>query len=263
MVSTASVASRLLDGPAALGRSGRRVTQAGLITLELITRAKARFPRPAPENLARRIELLSWGAENMSAVHGMDIVTRGQVPRGPVMLVANHVTYMDCIAIMASKPCSPIAKREVGSWPGIGEVARSLGVLFVERGSIHSGARVLLEARRALELGVSVLAFSEGTTTDGSDVLPMRRGAPGLAARMGIPVVPVALRYDRRDICWIDDAQFFPHYLRTTARPALRAHVSYGDPLRPFPGERAQDFTERTRTAIRQMLRSDDAQPVA
>jgi lyso-ornithine lipid O-acyltransferase len=109
-----------------------------------------------------------------------------------------------------------------------------MGVLFVERGDAFSGARTLLRARRALQAGVTVVNFPEGTNTTGDELLPFKRGMFGLARRMNVPVVPTALMYERREVAWVGDTPFVGHYLRTVGRwRSTRVRVVFGQPLRP------------------------------
>jgi len=216
----------------ALGRSGVRIARAGRFTLEVAVHLRRDFARDTVlTDLPQRASRLSWIAENLATLQGIVVQSSGPIPRSPVVAVANHLGYLDPIAIVSVLPCLPIAKKELGQWPLVGEMLQRLGVLLVDRDDAHDGARVLLRARRYLAAGVSVLAFPEGTTTLGHGVLPMRRGAFGLARRLGVPIVPIAIRYDSPEPCWVGDQHFLPHYVRTTARPLTRVQIRFGAPL--------------------------------
>ena len=120
--------------------------------------------------------------------------------------------------VAAHVPCAPISKLDVRGWPVVGRLAGRLGVIFYDRGNRSSGVEVLREAELALRDQVALLNFPEGTTTDGAGVAPFHKGLFGLAQRLGVPVVPVALRYQPADLAWTGDATFMPHYLRLAAR---------------------------------------------
>jgi 1-acyl-sn-glycerol-3-phosphate acyltransferase len=162
---------------------------------------------------------------------------------------------VDPVVLGALSPSVPIAKREIGDWPILGRGCRALGVLFVDRGDAHSGARVLRASARALAAGVPVLGFPEGTTSSGHSVLPFRRGMFGLARIAEVPVVPVALRYARDDVAWTGDAAFVPHYLRTLARAETRVDIVIGRPLHA-DGSDPEDLAGEARHRIDRMLRS-------
>jgi 1-acyl-sn-glycerol-3-phosphate acyltransferase len=192
--------------------------------------------------------------ENLCALHGLDVRVDGNAPAQPSLLVANHLSYLDPIAILGEVAAAAVAKREVADWPILGETLDDLGILFVDRACAQSGARVLLRARRLLESGVSVLVFPEGTTTYGTDVLPFRRGAFGLARRLGVPVVPIGIRYDSTEPCWVGNASFLPHYVKTTSRRATRAQLLFGDPIRSVGHRSPEAFAETVRAAVRALV---------
>jgi len=230
--------------PLSLTRASRRLSRTGVFVAETLFRL-GREPADSPRERAER---LRWVAENLSALHGLDIRVRGAVPAGPCALVANHLGYLDPVAMMAQLPAIPIAKAEVADWPVIGELGAATGCLFVRRESPLSGARVLRGALRALDAGVPVLAFPEGTTTAGDRVLPFRRGLFGVARIAGVPVAPVTVRYEDGARPWIGDDPFVPHYLRTAAAPRGRVELVFHPPLAPEGS--AEELAARARRVI-------------
>lgn len=194
-------------------------------------------------------------AAELCAIHGFEVVLRGWFPTGGAIVVANHVSYLDPIVIASRVACAPISKGEVARWPVIGTAARSLGVDFVDRDCTWSGARTLRRARAALLAGAKILNFPEGTTTDGTELLPFRRGVFGLARLTGLPIVPVALRYASPDLAWFGGATFLPHYLRTASRQSLAVHIDVGAPIVPDLLRSADDLARLTHQRIARMLR--------
>lgn len=243
--------------PAALGRSSRRLARAGVFVAGACRHVDTRL-RPLadePATSLRRQGYLAHVAATMCSLHGVRIAIAGEVPRGgPVVLVANHVSYLDPLLIMSVIPTLAIAKHEVGAWPILGEFARGLDLLLVDRSRAHSGARVLLRAKTLLERGVSVLVFPEGTTSCGAQLLPFKRGMFGLAARLGLPVVPIALRYPDTRMAWVGDASFLPHYLATTTRERLDAELEFAAPMHAEHGEAAEHFAARVHATLHERL---------
>ena len=252
----AKLLPRLIAAPGALGRSGRRLTLTGLMTLESLRHVRESFAPTAGASERARVEYLSWFAENFCALHGIHLRLRGRLPASPSVLVANHVSYVDPLVISSLLPCTAIAKRELGSWPIVGEVLCSAGILMLQRNDSYSGARVLRAAMCRLEAGISVLAFPEGTTTAGLDVLPLQRGMFGVARRLALPIVPIAISYDDPTTAWVGDQTFLPHYVRTTTRRRIRATVSFGEPVSPGGRSSPEDLAERVRRDIRTLLRA-------
>ncbi|MFT3925486.1 MAG: lysophospholipid acyltransferase family protein [Myxococcales bacterium] len=237
----------------AVARTGNRAARVTTFMFETWSRLAARGA-VSPREKAREA---SWVSENACALHGVRPSVRGQVPNQPCVLVANHISYFDPVVLSSFVPLTAVAKREVGGWPVIGEVSRKLGTLYVTREDAHSGARCLREAMRALEAGVSVLVFPEGTTTHGDSVLPFKRGIFGVAARMNVPVVPVSLRYDCPEVAWVGDESFLPHYMRSMTRACTRVNVRFMEPLSVPTVADAADVAEAARRSITRGLWMD------
>ncbi len=212
--------------------------------------ASGRQP-PSPAAAAARFYAIT---RELTALHGVRVDVQGELPTGPCVLVANHVSWLDCVVLGQLTPCAPIAKGEVASWPIIGRGAVALGVTFVDRARPMSGARALRRALRTLEAGVSVLNFPEGTTTDGSRLLPFRRGIFGAARLAGAPIVPIALRYASPQIAWTGGASFVPHYLRTAAGDGIAARLVIGSPILPWPRDAAGILATAARREIAALL---------
>lgn len=184
----------------------------------------------------------------------LELSIRGEVPEGPSVLVSNHMSYLDPIAIARAMPVAAVAKSEILGWPALGAALEDLGTIFVRRGDVFSGAIALRQAMRTLDAGVSVLVFPEGTTTFGDDVLPFARGAFGAARLKGVPVVPVVLRYARRDACWVGRAGFVPHFVALHRNPNVVAQLDFGEPIDPVAFSDAGSLTRAARQSIRKLV---------
>ena len=232
-----------------------RLARAGGHVFESIGRFRLDASGEDRDSLMRlRGERLQGIAHELCRVHGFDLRVEGVLPTRPALLVANHVSYVDAPALASLTPCTVIAKGEVRRWPIVGASAAALGVLFVERGDAWSGARALRGAMRALQAGVSVVGFPEGTTSRGDDVLPFRRGLFGIAQRLGMPVIPIAIHYSAPELRWFGDAWFLPHYLRTAMRPSSLVQVRVGRIISPAAYRSPEDLAHRVRSSVRSML---------
>jgi 1-acyl-sn-glycerol-3-phosphate acyltransferase len=131
------------------------------------------------------------------------------LPERGAVLVVNHASYFDAVALMAAVPGEPrfVAKRELASQRVAGPLLRRLDALFVERFDLPAGVadtEAVLEATRA---GARIVSFPEGTFQRMPGLLPFKLGSFLVASRAGVPVVPVALR-GTRSILRAD--QWFP-----------------------------------------------------
>src|SRR5262245_33385345 len=109
--------------------AARHIGQGLFLALAEIGQARmspVRSPRQAAERLSR-------GLAAMARAHDLEVSVRGELPRGPALIVANHVSYLDPIAILSQCPAIPLAKGDVADWPIIGGASRGLGVMLVRR----------------------------------------------------------------------------------------------------------------------------------
>lgn len=233
-------------------RAGVRATQTVSAIVDLIRQrgADSNHIARTPDELAARMGRTTAVARRLCQVHNFHLKATGALPSAGAILVANHLSYLDPIFIASHVGCTAVAKVEVKGWPLIGPALEGLGAIWVDRGDASSGAAALLRARRFLELGANVLAFPEGTTTFGDELLPFKRGLFGLAQLMGREVVPISLSFERRELCWVGDELFLPHYLRTSAREGWNVRLHFGQPLAPGNYDTATCFAGAARTRI-------------
>lgn len=229
---------------------GRHVGGGMFTALAELGVARMAPPRD-PEDAAAR---LSAALAAVGDAHDLVVRVTGELPREPAVLAANHVSYLDPLAILSVVPAIPIAKREVADWPVVGGVARALGVIFVDRADPWSRVRALRRVHAALAARACVLTFPEATTTDGTRVLPFYRGCFGIAARLDRPVVPIAIRYDDPRLAWTDQAAFLPHYLAHARRARSGVHVMIAPALYARTGEAPERFAARARAVVARLL---------
>lgn len=239
--------------PPASGSPAGRVGQVFLCALR--TGAKLAALRASPERPGRalaRASILSEGCAQALRIHGVDLEVSGAKPPGPALLVANHVSYLDPIAILARWPCVPVAKVEVSRWPVFGPIARLAGIHFVDRSRPEDRARVVSSLAKTLHSGVSALNFPEGTTSDGARTKPFRSRGFEAARLAGVPIVPLAVRLEPPSLAWTGDASFLPHYLRFAALQRARIRIRVGEAI-PACGD-AAGLAVECRAAVDRLL---------
>jgi 1-acyl-sn-glycerol-3-phosphate acyltransferase len=145
----------------------------------------------------RRCHVRNWSRAALR-ISGIELrVERHSSAMGgaPSLIVANHISWLDILAIWATVDTSFVAKKEVMHWPVFGWLARQLDVIFVDR-SRRTDAR---EVGRAMQLtlaaGRSVCIFPEGTTTYGHAISPLRPPLFHVAIDAGRLVQLVAIKY--------------------------------------------------------------------
>ena len=190
----------------------------------------------------------------IARAHDLVVTVRGEVPRSTALIVANHVSYLDPVALLPICPALPVARREVEAWPVAGPIGRELGTVFVERGDPRARASALRRIHDLLASGASVLNFPEGIATGGARVAPFWRGSFGIARRLDVVVVPVAIRYRDPALAWSEGTPFLPHYVRATGRSQLEVTLTFGAPMHPRTAESAEAMAARARGVIGLLL---------
>jgi 1-acyl-sn-glycerol-3-phosphate acyltransferase len=155
----------------------------------------------------------------------------------PLLLVANHVSWLDPFLINAIRPVRFIAKSEVAHWPVIGWLAARAGTLFVIRNRRHHTAQINQRVIAAMQEGAVFAVFPEGTTTDGSMVLPFHASLLQPAFESRALLVPLALRYLRVDgslcteVAYDGDKSVLDTLRAMSKLPSIRAQVKFLTPL--------------------------------
>ncbi|MEV0726826.1 lysophospholipid acyltransferase family protein [Micromonospora purpureochromogenes] len=150
---------------------------------------------------SRATALRGWARATARAL-GVRLEVRGRPPRRRALLVANHVSWLDVLAVLAVTPARMLAKREVRAWPLVGVLARAGGALFVDRARPRELPATVARIAGALRAGDPVAVFPEGTTWCGTvnagDCRPGRGFRPAVfqaAIDAGAPVVPLRVGY--------------------------------------------------------------------
>ena len=163
--------------------------------------------------------------------------------QGPLILVANHASYIDAIVLTAALelPLHFTAKAELGRNPLLAWFLGRLGTEFIERTDVRRSVEDAERLIRRIEQGDGILFFPEGTFTESSGLRPFRLGAFKVAAATGTPVVPVALRGTR---AVLRGSTWFPRHGR------IEVHILA--PVEPAGNdwEAVIDLRERARAAI-------------
>ena len=150
---------------------------------------------PAYDAPARQVRI-QWWATKMLRVMGIRLQVEGTPSEGGTLLVANHISWLDIVAVHAVCPHARfVSKADVKSWPLLSRLIDAGGTLYLERERKRDALRVVHTVARALKDGDMVAVFPEGTTSDGRELLPFHANLLQAAIATRTPVQPVALRF--------------------------------------------------------------------
>ena len=152
-----------------------------------------RFPRL---DAAGRHARVQWWSVTLLRVMGIATQIDGSARAGGTLLVANHVSWLDIIAVHAVVPHARfVSKADVKAWPLLSRLVAAGGTLYLERERARDALRVVHAMADALREGETIAVFPEGTTSDGQALLPFHANLLQAAIATCTPVQPVALRY--------------------------------------------------------------------
>ena len=194
-----------------------------------------RLPRLQPSQQNARVQV--WALAFLGHA-GIRLEIRGQPPvTGPVLLVSNHISWLDIPVMHAARHCRFVSKSDVQDWPLVGTLATAAGTLYIERNSRRDALRMVHIMRDALLANEVLAVFPEGTTGDGRAVLPFHANLLQAAISADAPVQPVGLHFmDQASGAasyapsYIGDETLLASIWRTLCAPPIVAVVHYGEP---------------------------------
>jgi 1-acyl-sn-glycerol-3-phosphate acyltransferase len=217
------------------------------------------FVFPRLDEAARHARVQHW-ARRMLHLLGIQLRLHGQPPlHGPLLLVSNHISWLDILVLHGAQYCRFVSKSEVRHWPLVGTLATGGGTLYIERASRRDAMRVVHQMAASLQAGDIVAVFPEGTTTDGVDLLPFHANLIQAAVAVDAPVQPVGLQF--LDVCLQDsrNARLQPcpgaliHARARRAQPRHCTAKTRSPPARtaPAPPRATEQRDQRERSGLR------------
>lgn len=161
----------------------------------------------------------------------------GQLERGGYVIIANHVSYVDGIVLGSIFPIIFVSKREVKSWPIIGQWNVLCGTIFINRQRKIQVASLIRQMTRKLQQEANLLLFPEGTSTNGEGILPFQTVPLAAPLRNRSIIVPVTITYktiddqpvttaNRDSVYWYGDMEFVTHFWNLLALREIEVLVT-------------------------------------
>jgi 1-acyl-sn-glycerol-3-phosphate acyltransferase len=190
----------------------------------------------------------------------------------PLLILANHASWLDIVVITALTPAVFVAKKEVAGWPIFGWLAKLQRTVFIDRERRHRTGAATQEIAERLIGGDAVVLFAEGTSSDGNRVLPFRSALIGAVHHAigssthhdRVTVQPLSLAYVnlnglplghafRSRVAWYGDADLVPHLLGVCSAGAVDVVVSWGEPVSYDMNADRKDIARVAEQAVRTM----------
>jgi len=205
-----------------------------------------------------RSRWLQWCSCRTLRVFSVQFEARGPLPPAG-LLVCNHLSYLDILVLVALTPAVFVSKSEVQNWPVFGWFAKRSGTLFVDRTRRSDVTRMNAEIDRTLSGGNILVLFPEGTSWNGSEILPFKSSLlePIVGSKHPLSVGRVTYALDdglvEQDVCYWGDMTFLPHFLNLMTKRHIRARVTFAPIAQP-----AADRKELARQLHAEVVRLGD-----
>ena len=220
-----------------------------------------------------------WYHRQVCRLLGVRIHCQGKVADDrPVLLISNHISWLDIPVLSALAPVSFVAKAEVATWPFISWLAKLQNTIFINREQRHSARDSASEITARLRDGGHVVIFAEGTSSDGNRVLPFMtslfaaakpRGKDARAGEDGFYMQTMAIGYTHQQglplgrrgrpfVAWYGDMEIASHAWKLLKCGPLDVSVHIGEPVKvdAFAGrkELARFAEDQVRQAVADIL---------
>jgi 1-acyl-sn-glycerol-3-phosphate acyltransferase len=179
-----------------------------------------------------RIEVLHRWSQRTLPRMGVRIEVTGS-PARPGLIASNHLSYLDIMVYSAIAPCAFVSKQEVRAWPGVGWIATLAGTIYVDRSRRSETHTIQPEIQTALAAGLRLFLFPEGTSSDGSHVLPFHSALFQPAVDLQAPVSAASIAYAipdgvaGTDACYWGSMRLFPHLVNLLGKHSVTAVVNF------------------------------------
>lgn len=181
--------------------------------------------------------LTAWG-RTAARTLSISVHVKGTIPSPPFFLVCNHLSYVDIIVLFSRLNTTFVSKSEIAKWPLIGPIARSIGIVFINRRKRSDIKRVNHEISEAVTERRGLTLFPEGTTSPGREILPFRPSLLEFPANSDLGVNYCTIRYSTgppekdnafKTVCWWEDVPIGTHLWNLALQNKIEATLTFGD----------------------------------
>jgi 1-acyl-sn-glycerol-3-phosphate acyltransferase len=213
---------------------------------------------PWQSDAHRQLIIRTWSS-TLLKIFGVGRQVSGTWPgHQPLVVVSNHISWLDIFVIQSNRPLRFVSKAEVRSWPIFGWLSDQTGTLFLQRQSRRQTAVIGAEMTRALKAGHSLCFFPEGTTTEGRQLLPFKSSMFQCAVDSGTPVLPLLLDYrlgngkPNTTIPFVGEMTLVRSLWNVLSGPGGQVLLQIGSPIPPSP--RRHELSAQAEEAAHRLL---------
>ena len=181
---------------------------------------------------------------------GIKVKVSGKIEKNNVLFVSNHISYLDIFVLGSLTKAIFVAKSEIKSWPIINKIAAIGKTIFIDRSKVLKIRNQVEVLSNALKKGKNLILFPEGTSSDGSKVLPFKSSLFGLSdlySDKKFKIQPISITYSKLDgvpverkfrpfFAWFGDMDLVPHAWQFLGLGLIEVNIHYHKsvPLKAF-----------------------------
>ena len=153
-------------------------------------------------SIPQKRSIIKWWCGGLLRAFHIQVRTFGNLPPANtqgVMFVANHVSWADIHALNSLIPLRFVAKSDIQHWPIFGYLVTKANTLFIDRSKRQQAGRIVDTVSNSLKAGDNLCYFPEGTTSEGTQILPFKSSVLQAAINANTQIWPVAIQYVNTD----------------------------------------------------------------
>lgn len=165
-----------------------------------------------------------------SSIMKLSVIREGELPKDGALLISNHISWLDIIVIGQYLPVYFVAKSDISSWPIIGYLSRQGGTIFIRRGNKKSIKATTEKMIWVLKQNSNIVAFPEGTTTSGNEVLSFHASLFQPALLTKSVIQPVVIQYEgaaKHQAPFIGEDDFVRHLIKMLCLDKVEVRLSF------------------------------------
>ncbi|WP_269140764.1 lysophospholipid acyltransferase family protein [Oryzicola mucosus] len=234
-----------------------------LVPLQMISMKTGLWPETVILKIWHRCILIALGIR---------VTMKGRLyDQRPLLVVSNHISWTDICVLGSKVNVTFIAKAELSKWPMVGGLSRLQRTVFIERERKRKSGQQASEIAQRLGQGDAMVLFAEGTTSDGTVILPFKStlfGAATMALAEGtaerVFIQPVSIAYTRLQgiamgrrqravASWVGDTDLATHAFELLAQGGMDVELTFGEPIEFAAGSSRKEATRIIEARVREM----------
>lgn len=220
------------------------------------------YPFKAYHSAWRNLYMKVWSI-GMCFFLNIRVTTVGTPPKPPFFMVSNHLSYVDIITLYLKLRCTFVAKKEVRSWPVLGFMVMTMGVIFIDRSKKRDVKRVNKILSESLNKNQGIIVFPEGTTSGGTGILPFRPPLLQFPADKNMPVHYSSLRYEtdqekgdlhaEESVCFYGAREpLHKHLIKLASNRRINCNITFSE--EPIRGTDRKELAEKLHEGVRSIF---------